>query len=303
MYYLFFALLLIALLGCIFFHCHRKKIICKVSRMDCCAKCSLLDELVYPFGYCFHCDCGFFSSTVDAPQKAAGYTWLYDYMAPRFQMVFDALPVYFNYRGRTWLIEFWKGQYGINTGAEIGVYHTDTIIPRSEWDTTIFAAATEEESPEMSMELFYKGNPVAKMCGDWWWLTIFSVGQFSNPDDLSLEITIHFPDFEMRNAFIDALYADRYNMDSLRLCICYTDVSLTFPPICRKEHFFRKIFCCYVQWKNKLFCRLYRFVTRPFECTCDRVLLLYFYLPFAFRRLLTIKRFRKHRRKKKRSCL
>ena len=43
-------------------------------------------------------------------------------MAPRFQMVFDALPVYFDYQKKTWLIEFWKGQYGINTGAEIGIY-------------------------------------------------------------------------------------------------------------------------------------------------------------------------------------
>lgn len=102
MYFLLLALLLSALLGCIFLQCQRKKIICKINSMDCCAKCSFLNELVYPFGYDFHCDCGFFSSTVDAPQRQAGYSWLYDYMAPRFQMVFDSLPVYFDYRGRTW---------------------------------------------------------------------------------------------------------------------------------------------------------------------------------------------------------
>ena len=136
MYFLLFALLLIAVLGCILFQCRRKKIICRIKEMDCCAKCTLLDELVYPFGYRFHCDHGFFSSTVDAPQRRAGYAWLYDYMAPRFQMVFDSLPVYFDYRGRTWLIEFWKGQYGINTGAEIGVYHADGIIPESDYKTT-----------------------------------------------------------------------------------------------------------------------------------------------------------------------
>ena len=107
MYFLLFALLLIAVLGCILFQCRRKKIICRIKEMDCCAKCTLLDELVYPFGYRFHCDHGFFSSTVDAPQRRAGYAWLYDYMAPRFQMVFDSLPVCFDYRGRTWLIEFW----------------------------------------------------------------------------------------------------------------------------------------------------------------------------------------------------
>ncbi|MDE7257641.1 MAG: DUF4474 domain-containing protein, partial [Lachnospiraceae bacterium] len=69
--------------------------------MDKCQKCSLLEQLAEPFGYAYHCRCGFFSSTLDAWQKTAGYTWLYDYMAPRFQMVFDALPIYFDYRGRT----------------------------------------------------------------------------------------------------------------------------------------------------------------------------------------------------------
>ena len=98
-----------AVLGCILFQCRRKKIICKIKEMDCCTKCTLLDELVYPFGYRFHCDHGFFSSTVDAPQRHAGYTWLYDYMAPRFQMVFDALPVYFDYRWPNLHVEFCIG--------------------------------------------------------------------------------------------------------------------------------------------------------------------------------------------------
>lgn len=60
MYFLLFALLLIALLGCIFLQCRRKKIICKINAMDRCTKCTLINELVYPFGYDFNCDCGFF---------------------------------------------------------------------------------------------------------------------------------------------------------------------------------------------------------------------------------------------------
>ena len=110
MYIALVILLLLALLGMLFGHFRRKKIICKIRSMDKGRKCSLLEELSEPFGYVFHCCCGYFSSTVDAWQKAAGYTWLYDFMAPRFQMVFDSLPVYFNYCDRTWLIEFWKGQ-------------------------------------------------------------------------------------------------------------------------------------------------------------------------------------------------
>lgn len=66
----------------LFGHFRRKKIIRRIREMEKCEKCSLLEELAEPFGYRYHCRCGFFSSTVDAWQKAGGYTWAYDYLAP-----------------------------------------------------------------------------------------------------------------------------------------------------------------------------------------------------------------------------
>ena len=154
MYYFLFALLFIALFFCIIFHFRKKKIIHKVKCMEKCDKCSLLEELVNPMGYCYYCNYGIFSSTLNAWQKKAGYTYLYDYMAPRFQMVFDALPVYFDYDGKTWLIEFWKGQYGINTGAEIGIYHSDRIIPEKNYKEAIFNSAEDYEMLNCSFTLF-----------------------------------------------------------------------------------------------------------------------------------------------------
>ena len=32
------------------------------------------------------------------------------------EYVFMCLPVYFDYGGKTWLMEFWKGGYGITAG-------------------------------------------------------------------------------------------------------------------------------------------------------------------------------------------
>ena len=224
MYYLLFALLLMALLGCIFFHCRRKKIICKIQAMDCCTKCSLVEELVNPFGYCFHCDSGIFSTTIDAWQKQAGYTWLYDYMAPRFQMVFDALPVYFDYRGRTWLIEFWKGQYGINTGAEIGIYHADSIIPASDCKRTWFSCAEEHEMLDCSFLLCSEGEDCIRNTGRHWWLTAFLVGCFSRPSALSMESSICFPNREMLSAFVEGLKRAGYREDS----ICVKGLSVCF---------------------------------------------------------------------------
>lgn len=296
MYFLLFALLLIALLGCIFFQCRRKKIICKINSMEDCTKCSLLNELVYPYGYHFHCDCGFFSSTVDAPQRQAGYTWLYDYMAPRFQMVFDSLPVYFDYRGRTWLIEFWKGQYGINTGAEIGIYHADTIIPESDYKTAWFSCADDHEMLDCSFRLCTRGNECICNSERHWWLTAFLVGHFSSPSALTMESCISFPNREMLCAFVSGLK----RIGCLEDCLSVRGLTVCFM-FCKdptKYNCMTRFWRNFSQRKNKFFCRLYLWVTRPFLCTEDRVLYLYYYLPAAFRKLLRLRRFHKrcHRR-------
>lgn len=292
MYFLLFALLLIALLGCIFFQCRRKKIICKINTMDCRTKCSLLNELVYPFGYDFHCDCGFFSSTLDAPQKDAGYTWLYDHLAPRFGMVFDALPVYFDYQDRTWLIEFWKGQYGINTGAEIGIYHADSIIPKSSYKTAWFSCADEAEMLNCSFRLCRQEDECVCNAGRHWWLTAFLVGCFSRPACLTMESCIRFPNKEMLCAFVNGLRQagcadDCFSVQGLTVCFDFHKDSTKYNLITR---FFRR----FSQWKNRVFCKLYLWITRPFLCTEDRVLYLYYYLPLCFRKLLRLRRFHKH---------
>lgn len=291
MYFLLLALLLSALLGCIFLQCQRKKIICKINSMDCCAKCSFLNELVYPFGYDFHCDCGFFSSTVDAPQRQAGYSWLYDYMAPRFQMVFDSLPVYFDYRGRTWLIEFWKGQYGINTGAEIGIYHADHIIPESDYKNAWFSCAENNEMLDCSFRLCRDGDECVCSCGRHWWLTAFLVGSFSKPACLTMESCITFPGREMLAAFVDGLKRAGCSEDCMSvrgLTVCFV-----FHRDHQKYNCITRFWRRFSQWKNKCFCKLYLWVTRPFSCTEDRVLYLYFYLPVDFRKLLRLRRFHK----------
>ena len=291
MYFLLLALLLSALLGCIFLQCQRKKIICKINSMDCCAKCSFLNELVYPFGYDFHCDCGFFSSTVDAPQRQAGYSRLYDYMAPRFQMVFDSLPVYFDYRGRTWLIEFWKGQYGINTGAEIGIYHADHIIPESDYKNAWFSCAENNEMLDCSFRLCRDGDECVCSCGRHWWLTAFLVGSFSKPACLTMESCITFPGREMLAAFVDGLKRAGCSEDCMSvrgLTVCFV-----FHRDHRQYNCITRFWRRFSQWKNKCFCKLYLWVTRPFSCTEDRVLYLYFYLPMAFRKLLRLRRFHK----------
>jgi len=70
---------------------------------------------------------------------------------------------------------------------------------------------------------------------------------------------------------------------------------------------FSKQPCCktcfsarWAQFKNRLFCKLYMWVTRPFRCTLDKILYLYYFLPFAFRHMLCMKKHRKQKFRKPR---
>ncbi|MCI8527322.1 MAG: DUF4474 domain-containing protein [Oscillospiraceae bacterium] len=300
MYVALLILLLSAFAGMLFGHFRRKKIICKIRCMDKCRKCSLLEELADPFGYVYHCCCGFFSSTVDAWQKAAGYTWFYDYMAPRFQMVFDALPVYFNYRGRTWLIEFWKGQYGINTGAEIGIYHADRLLSETEYRAAHFEAAKEEEMLSCSMQLCTEKGACVKISERHWWLTAFLPGVFSQPSELCLKAAVGFPNREMLEAFYRGLCREGYSGE--RIAMQNLSLSFTFhQPRPQRYGLLTRFHRRLSQCLNRMYCRIFLWVTRPFECVEDRILFLYYYLPFCFRKLMRLRRF--HRRcHRKRGC-
>lgn len=291
MYIVLSVLILIAIFFLIFFHWRKRKIIKKICCMSTHFKCRFLNELVEPLGYSYNARQDIFTTTEDAWQKNYGYGAVYDQIAPHLNMIFDCHPVYFDYDGKTWLVEFWKGQYGINTGSEIGVYHADSIIPPAARKLTIFTAASEDEYLDMSTELKYKGHPIGRLSAPHWWLTIFSMGKFSNPKDLSLGISIRFPDLDMRDAFLDALIQSGYDLCSIR--VCFTTVSFKFTSTCCRLNLLKRIFRCYVQFKNRLFCKIFRFITRPFRNSCDKLLYLYYYLPFIFQRTFRLKRFKK----------
>ncbi len=293
MYAALFILLLLALLGMLLGHFRREKIIRRIRNMDKCEKCDLLGELAQPFGYVYHCCCGFFSSAVDAWQKAGGYTWAYDCLAPRFQMVFDSLPVYFNYRGRTWLIEFWKGQYGINAGGEIGIYHADRLLSETEYRTAHFKAAEGDEMLSCTLQLCLENGACVKISERHWWLTVFLPGVFSQPSGLCMKASLCFQNREMLEAFYRGLC--RAGCSSERITVQNLCLSFMFHQAKPVHYgFLTRLRRRLSQCMNRMFCRLFLWVTRPFTCTEDRILFLYYYIPFCFRKLMRLRRF--HRR-------
>lgn len=258
-------------------------------------KCSELNYLIEPFGYHYDTCQDIFTSTQDAWQKEFGYTGLYDELAHHFNMVFDSEPIYFNYNNKTWLLEFWKGQYGINTGGEIGIYYSETIVPKEEWKNALFYGVSKEDMLEFSIRLYHKENSLVQYSNRHWWLTVFCMGKYSRPKDLSMEISITFPDCEMMNAFVGSLIDHGYS--PCDLYICGLQVSFVFRSSNKCYYsLFKKINRAFAQWKNRWFCRIYLFFTRPFSTSLDRLLYLYFYLPFAFRRMIQIRRFKKRKK-------
>lgn len=264
----------------------KKKIIQKINCLCPEEKYDLMNELLQPFGYNYIPSQDIFSTRIDAWQRDMGYCHLYDIAAPRLNMVFDYLPIYFNYQGRTWLLELWKGQYGINTGGEIGLYYADHILDKNEYKTTLFQCVTDADMIPLYFTLFRNETPCATLSHVHWWLTAFCLGLFSNPSELAMQASVTFPNNEMTGAFINGLSEAGFLLDEIKRY--HNTVSFSMNHVHSAKGFFRKLQVKNAQRQNKFWCKVYRYVTRPFVSSLDRVLYLYYYLPFAFRKMLRI---------------
>lgn len=291
-------LLLLAVLCGVWMLWRRKAAAKKVCCLDREERICRVNQLLEPFGFFYNSCANIVQSSVDAWQREFGYCRAFDRSAMYFHMVFDCEPIYFYYGGRTWLLELWKGQYGINTGAEVGLYHADGIVPQGDLGRTMFASASDSELLPVTMTLHNSGEFLFETWQRHWWLTGFVVGAFCQPKDLSLEVSVTFPHEEMLEAFVEGFRRCGYDTCALKRC----GLTVTFLFTQPKSRQYRGLFPwqrCWTQWKNRQFCRLFQWVTRPFSCTAEQILYLYFFLPAACRRML---RFQKSRRQKYSAC-
>lgn len=283
MYMIFPFILLLTFLFVLLNHHRKKKLIHHICCMSCEEKCRTLDALIQPFGFSYLPCKDLFTSNLDAWQREFGYQTLYDRNAAHFGIVLDSLPVYFDYDGRTWLMEFWKGQYGINLGGEIGLYRADQIVAPNRRERTLFSSVTNPEMLLCTLEILENNRPVFQLTRRHWWLTGFRMGRFTSPDKLTLHASVTFANYPMMQSFIRGLLETGCSERDIR--ICGLTVSFSF---CGRKHpaatCLDSLKIHFAQRRNLLLCRLYLFVTRPFCCTLDKMLYLYGYLPFAFRK-------------------
>jgi hypothetical protein len=161
-------------------------------------------------------------------QRNFGYAYGYDAGALAMNAVIDCEPIFFDYAGKTWMIELWKGQYGLETGCEIGVYNRvigSSSLFYSVLDSTVgkrfgdpnpehslfFNCASNSELLRMSSTLYRKGQRVFSRGPErHWWLTGFRWGLLSDPEDLTMDVSIECLDAVMTSALAGALRSMGY---------------------------------------------------------------------------------------------
>ena len=145
-------------------------------------------------------------------QKNFGFNEVYDKFAPITMMYYDTVRTTFDYGGKEWLIQIWKGQYGMAfVGGEVGVYTRPTGSIGSH-----FVCADKEDWLYMETAFMWDEYETGeyraifnRKYDKYWWATGFVVG-FPNGSlrqtlkEFRLVTHITFKDAEMADAFCEA---------------------------------------------------------------------------------------------------
>lgn len=187
-------------------------------------------------------------STMYPLQRSFGYCYAYDAAALGMNAIIDCEPIFFDYGGKSWMIELWKGQYGIETGAEIGVYTRSGTAPSyyAILDATVgkrsndpdpshsrfFDCAIDSDRLRMSWVLHRNGTMLFSRGSErHWWLTGFKWGLHSEPEELTMNISIECLDATMTAAFTTALASLGYSVQTTGNTVSFVfDTPRTYQP-------------------------------------------------------------------------
>ncbi|MBR5262319.1 MAG: DUF4474 domain-containing protein [Clostridia bacterium] len=103
------------------------------------------------FGYNYSTKDKCFIIAEDAWQRNFGYNEVYDASSSAIMITYDTMRVYFEHEGLEWMIQYWKGQYGmVLVGAEIGTYNR----PAGSSMSTHYDCATDDLKMLQSMDVY-----------------------------------------------------------------------------------------------------------------------------------------------------
>ena len=178
----------------------------------------------------------FYSDNNNAWQKPFGFIRLYDIASQLIGYEYDFTRVVFNYGKKDWLIEFWKGQYGIfQVGGEIGVY-TKYATGFGDTVASVYNCAEKEDWLDMEMTLYHQqedGSFIREFTreyGKYWWCDGYRIGRLrkSRPaTELKMVSRITLKDEKMATAFAagmkDCGFSPVSGVDSLKDDSYYRD--------------------------------------------------------------------------------
>lgn len=249
-----------------------------------------INKDIKPFGFAYYRPQNMFYSLMDCWQRECGYCRLYDEGCAAFSMIIDCEPIYFNYAGKKWLIEFWKGQYGMTTGCEIGIYNT--VAPAIDipelFHGTFYETASDEDRMPLSFTLMKKGKVLFYRKELHWWLTGFRLGEFSEPEDLVMHAQLTLKDIEMRNAFIDGMIRAGYKRNE----IAYKDTTVGFvydKPRSKQPLTRTAILEFMMQTNNKRNCFAYNEATKLIGDPLDKFVFVKSEAPKMYNKILNVR--------------
>ena len=157
----------------------------------------------------------YYTDDKDCWQKNCGYNEVYDNLAPAAAMNIDQIRVKFQYAGKEWMLQLWKGQYGfIFVGAETGVYTAPLgSFTGKPGDINHYSCASQEDWLYMQLDCYWSENNNGKYrkiftreYDKYWWATGFVKGQLSKytwpRTELKAKNRITFKSKEMADLFV-----------------------------------------------------------------------------------------------------
>ncbi len=224
----------------------------------------------------------YFYSLKNCWQYNVGYCKFFDDNCIFLNMAIHCEPITFSYGGKRWLIEFWKGQYGITTGAEIGVYNTiKKDIKTKIFSGTYYEKINPNEFLPMSFILKKGKKTILKRKSKHWWLTGFKLGEYSKKSQLSMKIKIKFPNVMMRDAFIAGLIKVGYSKSEYSVFKNTVKVKYSNPhtnqPLSQKS-----IQSVIAQQTNNNNCTIFNMATKKYKNTLDKLEYIKYSMPIVY---------------------
>lgn len=181
------------------------------------------DRGMFNVGYNFNIKEMVVYATVNSWMRNFGFCLGYDlfsYVTPFF--FYNTRRFKFDYAGKQWMIQVWKGMYVVSNGAEIGVYNRE---PKG---GTFYNCASDEDMLNIGFSLYHGEEllftqPESRT----WWANGFKLSkELYSARKMTLKYTIEMKDQEMLEAFTRAvdknIYHDvSYTVDGLKVSMVW----------------------------------------------------------------------------------